>query len=125
MQAGLLLKPGNPRISLGAAIDMGMINLVPLAIVATYNLDLSGKAGPIDKFSVQARVNLGDRGRGALQQKVEELFLLGIEEYSNGNYARAVEFWKQLLEIEPSHQAAAENIRTAEDALSLQGSGAE
>jgi hypothetical protein len=124
MQAGVLLKPGNPRISLGAAIDMGMINLVPLAIVATYNLDLSGKAGPIDKFSVQARVNLGDRGRGALQQKVEELFLLGVEEYSNGNYARAVEFWKQVLEIEPSDQAAVENIRTAEDALSLQGSGA-
>ena len=121
IQAGVLLKPANPRISLGASIDLGTIALVPLGIVATYNLDLSGKAGPIDKFSVQARVNLGDRGRGALQQKVEELFLLGVEEYANGNYARAIVYWGQVLEIEPAHQAAAENIRTAEDALSLQG----
>ncbi len=120
IQAGVLLKPANPRISLGASIDMGTIATIPLGIVATYNLDLSGKAGPIDKFSLQARVNLGDRGRGALQQKVEDLFLLGVEEYANGNYASAIEYWRQVLEIEPAHQAAAANIKTAEDALSLQ-----
>lgn len=121
VQAGLLMKPGNPRISMGATIDLGTVTLVPLGIVATYNLDLSGRAGPLDKFSVQARVNLGDRGRGALAQQAEELFLLGVEHYADGSYAQAIEAWRQVLEIDPRHQAAAENIRTAEEALSLQG----
>lgn len=120
VQGGVLLKPANPRISLGATIDLASIAVVPLGIVATYNLDLSGRAGPVDKFSVEAKVNLGDRGRSALAARAEELFLLGVEQYADGNYAQAVELWRQVLEIEPAHQAAADNIRTAEEALSLQ-----
>lgn len=119
-QGGVLLKPANPRISLGATIDLASITVAPLGIVATYNLDLSGRAGPVDKFSVEAKVNLGDQGRGALAQRAEELFLLGVEQYADGRYAKAVELWKQVLEIDPGHQAAADNIRTAEEALSLQ-----
>ncbi len=120
VQGGVLLKPANPRISLGATFDLAAITVAPLGIVATYNLDLSGRAGPVDKFSVEAKVNLGDRGRSALAQRAEELFLLGVEQYADGNYAGAVELWRQVLEIDPAHQAAADNIRTAEDALSLQ-----
>ena len=120
IQAGVLMKPSNPRISVGATVDLASIALVPLGIVATYNLDLSGRAGPLDKFSLEARVNLGDRGRGALAQQAEDFFLLGVEQYADGNYARAIEFWRQVLEIDPDHQAAADNIRTAEEALSLQ-----
>ena len=123
VQGGLLMKSANPRISLGATVDLGMVNLVPLGIVATYNLDLSGRAGPLDKFSVQAKVNLGDRGRGALAQRVEELFLLGVEQYADGNYAEAIDLWRQVLQIEPRHQAAAEDIRTAEEVLSLRRGG--
>lgn len=124
VQGGLLMKPGNPRISVGATVDLGTVNIVPLGIVATYNLDLSGRAGPLDKFSVQAKVNLGDKGRGALAQRVEELFLLGVEQYADGNYAQAIGLWRQVLEIEPRHRAAAENIRTAEEVLSLRRDGA-
>jgi len=120
MQGGLLMKPGNPRISMGATVDLGTVNLVPLIVVATYNLDLSGRAGPLDKFSVQARVTLGDRGRGALAQRIEDLFLLGVEQYADENYAGAIELWQQVLEIDPRHQAAAESILTAQEALSLQ-----
>ena len=105
---------------MGATVDLGTVNLVPLIVVATYNLDLSGRAGPLDKFSVQARVTLGDRGRGALAQRIEDLFLLGVEQYADENYAGAIELWQQVLEIDPRHLAAAKNILTAQEALSLQ-----
>ena len=104
LQGGLHLKPGNPRISVGADVDLGSIN-----VSANYNLDMSAIArNPLDKFSVQARIDLGDQGRGERRQRADDLYAEGLREFSIGNLSQAVEMWSQVLEIDRNYTPAAQ-----------------
>lgn len=115
VQGGVLMKADNPRISVGAAVSLGT-----LALDMNYNLDLSGSVNPLDKFSVQAKFDLGDQGRAAREQQAEALYLQGVEEFAKGNYAGAVALWEEVLKLDPKYTPAAENIRTAKQSMSLQ-----
>jgi tetratricopeptide (TPR) repeat protein len=115
VQAGLLWKADNPRISVGSALSLGN-----LALTMNYNLDLSGSLNPLDKFSVQAQFNLGDSGRGAQAQEAEALYLQGVEEYANGNLAKAISLWEEVLQLDPKYIQAAESIATLKQTLAIQ-----
>jgi tetratricopeptide (TPR) repeat protein len=115
VQAGTLIKPSNPRVSVGAALAMGTLSLI-----MNYNLDMSSKLNPLDKFSVQAKFDLGDSGRKAHTEQAEALYLQGVEEFANGNYARAIELWQEVLTIDPKYTPAADNIRTVQQTMALQ-----
>jgi tetratricopeptide (TPR) repeat protein len=115
LQGGVLFKADNPRVSVGAALDLRKVSFV-----LNYNLDLSGRLNPLDKFSIEAKLNLGDRGRQAERKQVDELYLNGLEAYAQGNLERAIELWEQALAIDPGFQPARENIATARKALELQ-----
>jgi hypothetical protein len=115
VQAGTLLDPSTPRVSVGAALAVGTMSLT-----MNYNLDLSGSLDPLDKLSVQAKFDLGDSGRKAQSQAAEALYLQGVEEYANGNYARAIELWQEVLKIDPKYTPAADNIRTVQQTMALQ-----
>jgi len=115
VQGGVLMKADNPRLSLGALIDLGTLNFD-----VNYNLDLSGQLSPLDKFSVEAKLDLGDSGRAEREARAEQLYLEGVDEFANGNYAKAIELWKQVLVIDPKYQPATDSIRTVEKTLSLQ-----
>jgi tetratricopeptide (TPR) repeat protein len=115
LQGGVLLKADNPRVSIGAALDLRKVSFV-----LNYNLDLSGRLNPLDKFSIEAKLNLGDRGRQAERKQVDELYLNGLEAYAQGNLEQAIELWEQALAIDPGFTPARENIATARKALELQ-----
>ena len=115
VQGGILMKADNPRISVGAALTLGT-----LALDMNYNLDLSGSINPLDKFSVQAKFDLGDSGRGARAQEAESLYLQGVEEFANGNYEKALAFWQETLKLDPKYMPAADNIRTVQQTIALQ-----
>ena len=115
LQAGVLMKADNPRISLGTMIEMGT-----LSFDVNYNVDLSGSLSPLDKFSVQAKLDLGDSGRGEREAHADQLYLQGVDEFANGDYAKAIELWKAVLQIDPKYQPAADSIRTVQKTLSLQ-----
>jgi tetratricopeptide (TPR) repeat protein len=115
VQGGVLMKADNPRISLGAALTIGT-----LALNMNYNLDLSGSVNPLDKFSVQAKFDLGDSGRAARAFEAEALYLQGVEEFANGNYERALALWQEVLRLDPKYLPAADNIRTVQQTISLQ-----
>jgi len=74
--------------------------------VLNYNLDLSGRLNPLDKFSIEAKLNLGDKGRLAERGQVDELYLNGLESYAQGRLAEAIAFWQQALEIDPGFAPA-------------------
>lgn len=109
------MKADNPRISVGAALTLGT-----LALNMNYNLDLSGSLNPVDKFSVQAKFDLGDSGRAARAQEAESLFLQGVEEFANGNYERALALWQETLKLDPKYVPAADYIRTVQQTIVLQ-----
>ncbi len=115
VQAGVLWKADNPRISIGTALALGMLDLT-----VNYNLDLSGQLNPLDKFSVQAKFNLGDSGRAARADQAAKLYLQGVEEFANGNYEKAISLWQQVLQLDPKYLPAADNIRTVQQTLRLQ-----
>jgi tetratricopeptide (TPR) repeat protein len=115
LQTGFRFKADNPRISLGSAVDLEKISFV-----LNYNLDLSGRVDPLDKFSLQAKLNLGDRGRGNQQRELDGLYLKGLEAYAGGDLRTAIDYWEQVLEIDPSYAPARANIETAKEALQQQ-----
>jgi hypothetical protein len=115
LQGGIQLKADNPRVSVGAAVDLRRVSFI-----LNYNLDLSGRLNPLDKFSIEAKLNLGDRGRLAKRNQVDELYLNGLEAYAQGNLERAIELWEQALAADPGFQPARESITTARKALELQ-----
>jgi tetratricopeptide (TPR) repeat protein len=85
-----------------------------------YNLDLSGSLNPLDKFSVQAKFDLGDSGRSARAQEVDALYLQGVEEFANGNYERALALWREVLKLDPKYLPAVDDIRTVQQTMALQ-----
>jgi tetratricopeptide (TPR) repeat protein len=115
VQGGILWKADNPRISIGTALALGTVSLT-----MNYNVDLSGSLNPIDKFSVEAKFDLGDSGRGLAAKEAEALYLQGVEEYANGNYAHAITLWEEVLRLDPKYSPAAEDIRTAQQTMALQ-----
>jgi len=115
LQGGFHLKSDNPSISIGTVLDLNTVSFV-----TNYNLDLSGRLNPLDKFSVEAKLNLGDRGRASRQAKADELYLNGVEAYAHGNNAEAIKYWEMVLQIDPEYIPARENIEIAKKALELQ-----
>jgi hypothetical protein len=114
VQGGFQLRGDNPRVSVGTALDLEKVSFV-----LNYNLDLSGRLNPADKFSVEARVHLGDGGRKAIQNQVDELYLNGMEAYANGKFAEAILYWQKVLELDPQFLPALQNIETAKKFLEL------
>jgi len=96
------LKPGNPRISLGADVDFGTVS-----VNANYNLDMSALArNPVDKFSVQARLDLGDGGRAEKRKLADEKYADGLRQFSLGNLERAIALWTEVLKLDPTYTPA-------------------
>jgi hypothetical protein len=115
LQGGLLIKGGNPRISVGSSFD---IELVRLSV--NYTLDLTTQLSPLNRISIQASFLLGDLGRADLAKKVDSLYLSGLEAYAQGNTANAIALWKSALELDPTFDPARESLRAAQGSADLQ-----
>ncbi len=88
--------------------------------MANYTLDMTTQLTSPDKFTVQLKLNLGDKGRAGKAQKVDEYYIAGLKEYANGNYKRAMSFWEAALKTDPTFQPAAENLSVTKTAIYLQ-----
>ncbi len=109
MQTGFNFRGSNPKVSLGAELD-----LEEVSFVANYTLDISTQFKPFDRLSVEATLNLGDRGRGALRERVDELYLEGVEHFADGELEEAIEAWDKALELNPGFLPAKQFKQRAE-----------
>jgi len=114
LQAGFLIKGGNPRISVGAAIDFS-----PLTLDINYTLDLTTQFSPLNRMSIEARFDMGDLGRAAKATRAEELYLQGLDAYAAGDLELAISYWNESLRLNPYFDPARENRDTAVDAIAL------
>ena len=112
---GLLIKGGNPRITLG-----GIVDIQDITVNINYTLDMTTQIGSFDRFSLQAMFNFGDRGRAERAQQVEELYLDSLVSYAAGDLERTVELTRQALEIDPDFEPARETLDTALRSQALQ-----
>jgi Uncharacterised protein family (UPF0164) len=114
LQTGFRVTGGDPFITLGT-----MVNVSIISFDINYNVDLASQ-GPFDQFSVEAKFRLGDFGRAALREKADELYLEGVEAYANGDSAKAIELWTEVLSIYPKYDPAKQNIEVVLKSLELQ-----
>ncbi len=114
LQAGLLVKGGNPRISVGAAI-----NFSPLTLDINYTLDLTTQFTALNRMSIEARFDMGDFGRSVRTAKAEELYLKGLDAYASGELELAISLWNESLKLNPFFDPARENRDTAVVSLEL------
>jgi len=105
MYAGVLYKAGSSRIAIGSAI-----NLDRISIDINYTLDMLSQLQPLNRISLAVRFDLGDNGRAQAANKVEELYLLGLDAYSRGNFADAKLCWEEALRLDPKFEPAKENL---------------
>lgn len=114
LQAGFLLKGGNPRISVGAAIDFS-----PMTLDINYTLDLTTQFTALNRMSIEARFDMGDLGRSARAAEAELLYMQGLDAYAKGDLELAITLWNRSLELNPHFDPARENRDTARQSLEL------
>ncbi|MFW6313491.1 MAG: UPF0164 family protein, partial [Spirochaetota bacterium] len=114
-QAGMLLRWGGSRFSLGATLD-----LTDISVDVNYNLDLATQFTNIDRFSVQARLNFGDEGRGALRDLVDRYYLEAWQASALGELDVAIEYSQKALELDPGFSPASQLLRISLDTRQLQ-----
>ena len=105
MRAGVLFKAGSSRISAGSAIVLDKI-----AFDVNYTLDLLTQLQPLNRISLGVRFDLGDGGRKLKADRVNELFLLGLDAYSRNEIAEAKEYWEEALKLDPRFAPARESL---------------
>jgi tetratricopeptide (TPR) repeat protein len=105
MRAGLLAKSGNVRLAVGSAVSLKKISFD-----VNYTLDLLTQLQPLNRVSVGVRIDLGDQGRLELSNRVDDLYLSGLDAYSQGDYAQAEHDWKEALKLNPKFEPAKEGL---------------
>ncbi len=53
-------------------------------------------------------------------KEIEELYLKGVQAYVKGNYEEAIQYWEEVLKLDPNHEKAKLNIRRAKKKLAEQ-----
>ena len=116
LQSGFHYRGGNPRFSLGSVLLTDT-----MAFNVNYTLGLDTQvAAPLDRLSVVASLDLGDRGRYQRQRMVEEQYIAGLESYALGRLPQAIAYWEAALELDPTFTPARENLTTAQASRELQ-----
>ena len=115
MRAGLQGRAGNARITVGSGI-----NLDRISIEANYTLDLATQVQPMNRVSLGVRLNLGDQGRRAMIERVEELYLVGLEAYARADFHTARTLWEEALRLDPRFEPAIEGLRIIERTLEVE-----
>jgi hypothetical protein len=115
IQTGFLYRGANPRTSLGASVELRRVRLT-----ANYTLDLTTQLGAVDRFSVEAAFNFGDRGRSMRRAEAEELYLDSIVAFAEGRLETAVELAGDAVDIDPAFTPAREIEETASESLRIQ-----
>lgn len=117
IHTGFSHRGSNPKFTIGSQLTLEKVHLN-----INYTLDMTTQLTTVDKFSIEATLPLGDRGRTGDSRKVDEFYIAGLESYAKGNLLKAIEYWKAALEINPNFQPAAENMLVAQTAIRLQKS---
>ncbi len=116
MQSGFHYKGGNPRFSLGSEL---LTDTMSLNVNYTMGLDTQ-VAAPLDRLSVVASLDMGDRGRFERKKQAEEQYIAGLEAYASGDLQKAIAHWEVSLELDPDFTPARENMDTAQKTIDLQ-----
>jgi len=105
MRTGIMGKAGSVRIALGSAVHLDKVSLD-----MNYTLDLLTQFQPLNRVSVGIRFDLGDQGRKARTEKVDELYIAGLDAYSRSDLDTAKYYWEEAIRLDPKFDPAREGL---------------
>jgi hypothetical protein len=115
MRTGIMAKAGSVRITVGSAVYLQKI-----AVDINYTLDLLTQFQPLNRVSIGVRLDLGDQGRKALGDRVDELYLSGLDAYAGGELSAARDFWEEALGLDPGFAPAREGLNLINRSLGVE-----
>lgn len=132
IHGGWLNKTGGNRFTLGAEISYFKAQgefvtdekeykdaANKYVIIANYSLDITHSADVLNRLSVELKINLGDQKRLEKREKVQELYVKGLKEYSEGNFHDAIDIWEKCIELDPTYDPAVRMMDLAQQQISL------
>jgi len=105
MRAGIMFKAGSSRFTIGSALKMDRLSLD-----INYTLDLLTQLQPLNRISLAVRLDLGDNGRQQRRNRVEDMYLFGLEAYAREDFVDARFCWEEALRLDPQFVPAMEGI---------------
>jgi tetratricopeptide (TPR) repeat protein len=105
MRAGVLFKSGGSRLAIGSAVSLNKI-----ALDLNYTLDLLTQLQPLNRVSIGVRFDLGDGGRRQRADRVDELYLAGLDAYALNRFSEAKARWEEALKLNPKFDPAREGL---------------
>lgn len=108
-------KAGNARVTVGSGIKLDKISLD-----INYTLDLLTQLQPLNRISLGARIDLGDQGRKALSDKVDALYLSGLDAYSRSDFTTAQNNWEEALKLDSRYEPAREGLNVLKKTLGIE-----
>lgn len=115
LHSGFFLSGGNPRFSLGSEFS-----LLDYLVNLNYTLDFSSSLHPFSRFSLGLKMNLGDKGRKEIENKIDRLYAEGLKEFYLMNLDQAIAYWEEILVLNPRFDPAIVGIQAAKATLSIQ-----
>ncbi|MCL2472926.1 MAG: UPF0164 family protein [Treponema sp.] len=115
MRAGFMVKSGNVRVTVGSAISLQKISLD-----INYTLDLLTQIQPLNRVSLGVRFDLGDQGRKALSDKVDKLYLAGLDAYSQHDLVTARENWQEAISLDPRYDPARKALNVLDKTIGVE-----
>ena len=115
MRAGFMGKYGGVRVTVGSAVKLSKV-----ALDVNYSLDLATQLQPMNRVSLGVRLDLGDQGRKVTSEKVDALYLEGLDAYARSDYAAARSCWEEALELDPRFTPAKEALAVITKTLNVE-----
>lgn len=115
IHSGFFLSGANPAFSLGAEF-----NLLSYLANVNYTLDFSSSLNPLSRFSLGLKMSLGDKGRKSDAEKVDALYVQGLEEYFQLHLENAILLWEEALKIDPGFDPAILALKAARATIDIQ-----
>lgn len=112
--AGIGIKGTNPHISTGFEFEVAKIRLN-----FNYTIDFTTSFAPFNKFSLSARILMGDKGRSITAKKIDDLYTAGLYYYAEGNWYMAIECWEEALKINKRFSPAILGIKAAKHRIEM------
>lgn len=114
LMGGFSLKGANPRFSAGFEFEVAKIRLN-----FNYTLDFTTSIAPLNKFSLSAKINMGDKGRSIIDTQVDEYYQLGLKYYADAKYEDAIVVWEEALKINKRFDPAKQGIQSAQHQINM------
>lgn len=132
LHGGFLFKADSPRLTLGTEINFQKNPGEEVSvekdirdskneyiIAINYSLDLLPET-PLNRYSIELKLNFGDYQRLETREKIQELYVKGLQQYSEGNIEDAMNIWSKCIELDNKFDPAIRMKELAEQSLKLQ-----